>query len=263
MELLSKPLYSVTTARESRKNARTRRFSSANTFQRDFYPDWEQAVDRRGKRLGPMTLPASSFISIDRVSGNGDIKSGHRQVIGQLAPRGQLKPQFLVPSRVEVTRQLVRAFEDLDLVLVNVQSSRGKQLTSSIGHFLSVIPHTVPMLIVASSPADLIAIDALLAPSGRLEVLCESRREASVQVRPVNHDRVLAERQFCYAIDRLAEKSDLIARLVTQAQRAWWATRQSMSVAPPPEALALNLSTETSCPEVPALNSNYSKEQSS
>jgi hypothetical protein len=238
MELLSKPLYSVTTARASRKNARTRRFSSANTFKGDLYPDWEQAVDRRGKRLGHMTLPASSFISIDRVSGTGDIKSGHRQVIGQLAPRGQLRPQFLVPSRVEVTRQLVRAFEDLDLVLVNVQSLRGKQLTSSIAHFLSVIPRTVPLLIVASSPADLIAIDALLPPSGTLEVLSDTRREASVQVRPINHDRVMAERQFCYAIDGLAEKSDMIARLVAQAQRAWWATRQSMSVAPPPEALA-------------------------
>jgi hypothetical protein len=56
MELLSKPLYSMTTARASRKNARTRRFSSANKFKGDFYPDWEQAVDRRGKRLGHMTL---------------------------------------------------------------------------------------------------------------------------------------------------------------------------------------------------------------
>ncbi len=185
-----------------------------------------------------MTLPASSFISIDRVSGSGDIKSGHRQVIGQLAPRGQLKPQFLVPSRIEVTRQLVRTFEDLDLVLVNVQSIRGKQLTSSIARFLSVIPRTVPLLIVASSPADLVAIDALLATSGTPEVLSDTWREASVQMRPVNRDRVTAERQFCYAIDGLAEKSDMIARLVAQAQRAWWATRQSMSITPPPEALA-------------------------
>jgi hypothetical protein len=185
-----------------------------------------------------MTLPASSFISVDRVSGSGEIKNGHRHVIGQLAPRGQLKPQFLVPSHTEVTRQIVQAFEDLDLILVNVQSIRGKQLTSSIAHFLSAIPATVPMLIIAASPADLVATNALQAPSGKLEVLSDNRREASVEVRAVNHDRVMAERQFCYAIDGLAEKSDTIARLVAQAQRTWWATRQSMSVAPPSEALA-------------------------
>lgn len=99
MELLSKPLYSVTLAQESRKVARTRRFSTVSNFTRDFYPDWEQAVDRRGERVGHLTLPATSFISVDRVSGSGEIKNGHRHVMGKLAPRGQLKPQFLVPSQ--------------------------------------------------------------------------------------------------------------------------------------------------------------------
>lgn len=132
----------------------------------------------------------------------------------------------------------MRAFEDLDLILVNVQSIRGKQLTSSISYFLSAIPYTIPMLIIASSPADLIATNALQVPSGKLEVLSDNRREPSVQVCPVNHDRVMAERQFCYTIDGLAEKSDTIARLVAQAQRTWWATRQSMSVDSPSEAVA-------------------------
>ena len=74
-------------------------------------------------------------------------------------------------------------------------------------------------------------------PSGTLE---DPKRHPARGFRSglINHDRVMAERQFCYAIDGLAEKSDMIARLVAQAQRAWWATRQSMSVAPPPEALA-------------------------
>jgi len=165
LELLSKPLYHVQTAQTSRKLARARRFSAATTKRGELYPDWEQAVDRRGKKLEHLILPANSFISIDRVSGTGEIKPGHRRVIGKFAPRAQLKPQFLVPSRTEVTRQLVRAFEDLDLILINVQSIRGKQLTSSIAYFLSVISRAVPMLIVASSPADLIATNAR--PPGR------------------------------------------------------------------------------------------------
>jgi hypothetical protein len=205
MELLSKPLYSVKAAQTSRKLARARRFSTATQFKRDFYPDWEQAVDRRSKKLQHMTLPATSFISVDRVSDSGEVKNGHRQILGKIAPRGQLRPQFLVPSRPEATRQLVRAFEDLDLILVNVQSIRGKRLTTSIAHFLSAISQTVPMLIISSSPADLIATNALLAPSRTLEVLSDERTEVSVQVRAVNHDRVTAERLFCYAIDGLAE----------------------------------------------------------
>jgi hypothetical protein len=57
-------------------------------------------------------------------------------------------------------------------------------------------------------------------------------------VTAVNRDRPIAERQFCFAIEGLAEKSDIIARLVSQAERTWWATRQSMSLDTPREAMA-------------------------
>ncbi len=238
LELLCRPLYNVQKAQLVRQTARAKRFSVSPTSKGELYPDWEQAVDRRRHKLQHLVLPASSFISIDRVNESGDIRQGNRQIIGRFAPRGEPRPQLLVPARVEVTRQLIRAFGSLDLVLINVQNIRGKQLASSIEFFLRELPGTVPTLILASSPADLIFVGALESPSKHPVILTGLNRSSSVKVKEVNRDRAQAERQFCFATEGLADKSDIISRLVSQAKRTWWATRQSMSVDTPREALA-------------------------
>ncbi|MFN7998447.1 MAG: hypothetical protein U0Q18_32800 [Bryobacteraceae bacterium] len=238
LELLSQPQYQVNATQTYRQMARSLRFAHGATHRGDFYPDWEQAVDRRRHKLEHLVLPASSFISIDRVTEAGDIKPGHRLIIGKFAPRRELKPQLLVPARAEVTKQMVRAFDDLDLVVVNVQNIRGKQLARSIEYFLAEVSRSVPMLIVASSPADLVVTSALEPPSRKPIILCGAQHASSVSVTSVNQDRALVERQFHFAIEGLEEKSDLLARLVSQAKRAWWATRQSMGQEPAPEALA-------------------------
>ena len=106
LELLSRPLYHVQKAQTARQMARTKRFSTGSLAKGDLYPDWEQAIDRRRNKLEHLILPASSFISINRVNDAGDTKQGHRKVLGRFAPRGELRPQSLVPGRVEVTRQL-------------------------------------------------------------------------------------------------------------------------------------------------------------
>jgi hypothetical protein len=240
LELLSKPQYQVCATQNARQIARAERFSTGTSHRGDYYPDWEQAVDRRRNKLEHLVLPASSFLSIDRVSDNGDIRPGHRQIIGKLAPRRELKPQLFVPARVEVTEQMVQVFDDLDLILVNVQNIRGKQLTRSIEYFLNEVSQSVPMLIIASSPADLITSKALDPPSRKPFILSGPQQSSTITVRSVNQDRSLAERQFHYAIENLEDKSDLLARLVAQAKRAWWAARQSMTSEPPAEALAFD-----------------------
>jgi hypothetical protein len=237
LDLLDTPLYPVQAAQTVRKQARANRSFETKHREDLWPPDWEQAIDRRRSKLESLILPASSFISIDRVSETGDIKQGTRKVIGKLAPRSKLRPQLLVPVRGEPTRQLVQAFNNLDLVLVNAQNIRGKHLARSIQYFLAEVSPTVPMLIIASSPADLIAARALELPSAKPVILFDGQQSPAMSVLPVNHDRAIVERQFSYAIDGLAERSDAIARLVTHAQRTWWAIRQSMSVATPPEAL--------------------------
>lgn len=237
-DLLCRPLYSVQNAQSARQAARASRFSTRQGAKAELYPDWEQAIDRRRQKLQHLTLPASSFISIDRVNANGDIRQGNRKVIGRFAPRGEPRPQLLVPARGEVTRQLIRAFGNLDLILVNVQSIRGKQLAASIEYFLHEIPATVPMLIVASSPAELVFVGALESPSKDPVILASQNSAPDMKIKGVNRDRPQAERQFCFAIEGLNDKSELMSRLVAQAKRSWWATRQSMSLETPREALA-------------------------
>jgi len=218
--------------------ARANRFLSGSKLKTELYPDWEQAVDRKKNKLEQLILPAASFISIDRVNEAGDIKQGNRQVIGRFAPRGQPKPQLLTPARVDTTRQLVQAFGDLDLLLVNVQNVRGRNLASSIEYFLRETSGDVPMLIIAASPADLIAVRALEPPSKPLVIIGSIPGAPKPQVTAVNRDRPIADRQFCFAIDGISEKSDLLNRLVSQAERTWWAVRQSMSLDVPREAAA-------------------------
>jgi hypothetical protein len=242
LDLLSRPLYQVQKARFMRQAARAKRFLSSPKSRGELYPDWEQAVDRWRQRLEHLVLPASCFISIDRVDDSGDVKQGNRKIIGRLAPRGEPRPQLLVPARAEVTRRMVQTFNNLDLVIVNVQNIRGKHLAASIEYFLTEIDATVPMLIVASSPADLTFVRAIEPPSKKPIILTNLKVVPSTKVKEVNRDRAMAERRFCFAIEGLAEKSDTISRMVSQAKHTWWATRQSMSLDTPREALAFEKS---------------------
>jgi hypothetical protein len=239
MELLSRPLYRVSCAQTARQAARMRRFSSELSARGDLCPqDWEQAIDRRRNKLEHLVLPASSFISIDRIDDSGNTKQWHRKIIGRFAPRGEPRPRIMVPGRAEVTRHLVRPFSELDLVLVNAQNIRGRHLAASIMYFLSELSSSVPTLIVASSPADLVFVQAL-APPSRPPVLVSSAGDTpEIYVKPVNKDRPLLESQFCFATDGLAEKSELLSRVVAQTERTWWATRQSLSIGVPREAEA-------------------------
>ena len=47
LELLSQPQYQAGLAQTCRQTARANRFSTGTTHKGDFYPDWEQAIDRR------------------------------------------------------------------------------------------------------------------------------------------------------------------------------------------------------------------------
>jgi len=239
-ELLSQPLYEAQGAQTERQRARARRRNAGSTLtnRSDLYQDWEQALDRRRNKIGSLILPASSYLSIDRVTESGQIKAGNRSTIGKFAPRNAPRPHILVPAKAEVTRELVREFDNLDLVLVNVQNIRGRHLTRSVEYFLSHISPSVPMLILASSPADLVLTGALNSPSVRTTVFSAPIPPSSFEVKPVNRDRPQRERQLCFALDGLETRSQLLERLVVQAKRTWWATRQSLSHDIPREATA-------------------------
>lgn len=247
-ELLSQPLYQASKAQTERQLARARRLNLTNVLRSrgDLYPDWEQALDRRRSRIGSLVLPASSFVSLDRVSATGDIKTGSRGMVGKFSPRNEFRPHMLVPARGEVTRQMVREFDTLDLVFVNVQNIRGKQMTRAVEFFLSTIAPSVPIVILASSPADLVLTGALNPPSTKTVVLSAPIPPSSFEVVVVNQDRPLRERQLCFALEGVDTRSELLDRLATQARRTWWATRQSLSYGMPREAVAF----ETLCADM-------------
>src|SRR2546423_1592458 len=72
--LLCRPFYHVQKAQSVRQAARTKRFSADSKSKGELYPDWEQACDRWRHKLQHLVLPASSFISVDRVNDSGDIR---------------------------------------------------------------------------------------------------------------------------------------------------------------------------------------------
>lgn len=233
-EQYSHRIYSVREVQIATRHARVSRAASALESV-GLYPDWERAIDRNAERVGGMTLPASSFISIDRATSNGEIRQGTRRVLGRIAPRNQFRPNILIPARSEISRAQVRCFSDVDLVLVNLQNVAGRQLADAISFFLQELPEKLPVVIVASSPAELAGINLSLETAGRIQVLHSNREVPQVSTVIVGRDRPLAERQFAFAIDGLDERGPLIRQLLMHTTRVWWATRQSISEEEPRE----------------------------
>jgi hypothetical protein len=227
-------IYSVHEVQTATRQARTLRAASG-AQPIGLYPDWEQAIDRNSDRVGGLTLPAASFLSVDRVGSNGELKQGTRRVLGRIAPRNQLRPRILIPARSEISRAQIRGFSDVDLVFVNVQNVGGKQLTEAISFFLNEFPPNVPVVIVASSPAELAAVNLSTETASRIRILHSDRDIPRISTAMVGKDRALAERQFAFAIDGLDERGPLMRQLLMHTTRVWWATRQSISEGEPRE----------------------------
>ncbi|WP_263367962.1 hypothetical protein [Edaphobacter bradus] len=126
----------------------------------------------------------------------------------------------------------------MDIVLVNIQQIGGRHLADAISFFLRESTHTLPVLIIGSSPADFAAIEDGTFGAIPIDTLSTLPRYPDVEVITIGKDRALADRQFALATEGLSEKSLLLARLASQALRSWWATRQSLSDGTPYEASA-------------------------
>lgn len=227
-------IYSVREVQAATRQARTLRPASVSQSI-GLYPDWEQAIDRNPGRVGNLTLPASSFLSIDRINSSGEMKQGTRRLLGRIAPRNQLRPRILIPARSQISRPQIRGFSDLDLVLVNIQNVGGKQLAEAVLFFLRELPQNLPVVIVAASPAEFAAINLSLETTSRIQILQSDRELPRVSTLTVGKDRPLAERQFAFAIDGLDQQGALMCQLLSHTTRAWWASRQSISEEVPRE----------------------------
>jgi hypothetical protein len=230
-DLLCAPNYHVADAHQRRQAARAKRFAEHKNLPKDFYPDWEQAVDRKGSKLDHLTLPATSFLSVDEVEPDGELRRGTRPVLGRYAPHRDFRPQLLTQARGTSVRQAAASFSASDLVVVNAQRLRTKRIVDDIRAFLQQLPRSTPCLIVTASPNDIASIGLHEDPSSTpIDILGRPVPSPdSVAVSPVGRDRVLAERQFDFSVDGLPERSEDLRWLVSAARRAWWAVRQNLS----------------------------------
>jgi hypothetical protein len=143
--------------------------------------------------------------------------------------------RLVIPGRSEIPRAQVRAYADLDLVLVNVQNVGGKQLAHAISFFLQELPISVAVIILASSPAELIAVNLGDVTASRTMILQSDRDSPTVKIAVVGRDRALVDRQFSFALDGLDDRGPLMKQLTVQATRTWWSVRQSIASGEPKE----------------------------
>jgi hypothetical protein len=195
------------------------------SFGQDGTPsDWEQS--KQLDKLGHLYLPGASFVRIDRVTGQGKIITGNRSVLGR-STRGANTPVLLTTDRGTISLETAQKFKGLDWLLVNTQNTRGRRLLASVRQILQVIGYTQAVLILCSSPSELLALDAE-------ETLLNSQfrfsgpplRDLRGAVIEVGRDRLIAERSFKYAFEDLRGRSEELDRVIDLARQSWWAMRQ-------------------------------------
>jgi hypothetical protein len=223
------PLYGVCDAIRARESARGERGKGRSDQPNDFYiPDWEQGCNSRRGELEDLILPGGAFLGIDVLSPEGRVARGTRTTLGRFAVRNALRPSLLVPAKKGVSEVSGREFAEVDLLIVNIQSVRGRRSLESIQHAIRGRGVSRPTLIIASSPSDLIALGLNeLFERVHVRVLGTPAQINEVKVVGVGTDRDLAERTFEFAVEELRGRleGDYLCNL---AKSAWWATRQSV-----------------------------------
>jgi len=234
-DLSAESIYSVSESQLARQLARISRTAGNKLLPGDLHhPDWEQVAGRfRG------SLPAQSYISFDRLFPSGDIKRGTRRVVGNRVPRGELRPTVLVPAELALQKPAYEELRKCDAVIINAQNVRGRRTARFLASTIEALRGTVPLFVLAASPADLAFVDFNVRPntSDRIVVLTDHVLSISAKAFPVGQDRLSAEREISFSLDGIEERSEELAALAVLGRRAWWAARQMMSSTVPYEVV--------------------------
>jgi hypothetical protein len=225
----SSAIYNVLDVLQVRQKARVKRLQGPSSPDDLSYQDWESRVEKRLSKVGNLTLPGTSYVAIDQVSPEGQIGWGHRSVLGRMTSRTGLRPRVMVPSKRGVSATSAACFMQMDLLLINLQGLRGLRTLASVETILSCCASTVPILVVAATPTDVLPfIENLSSESSRVRFLGEMPTSVSASVAIVGRDRLSAEREFQFSIEGLEDQSSRMRDLVRLAKVAWWATRQTL-----------------------------------
>jgi len=224
---VSMPLYGVGEVVDRRTKARVGR-GSKRSFSEDFVPqDWESGAAKRRSKLGKLVLPGVSYVAIDRVTPEGEVIPGHRSVLGRITARTGARPFVLAPTKRGTSTRSASVFGELDVLLANAQGLRGHRTISSLRTILGRCLGKIPMLILASSPTDVLALfEEGIEECVRLQFIGDVQSSLQAAVTVVGRDRPSADREFEFAVEGLEQRG--LGDLVRIAKAAWWAMRQAL-----------------------------------
>jgi len=222
-------LYSISEASCVRKEARKIRHQENRLLDSDLQiTDWEQGFGRHHELAGTR-LSGTAYVAIDRVSPEGAIVPGHR-ALGRIAVRVGIRPSVLVPPRSGVKNGSADCLAGVDVLVVNLQSLRGRKVLEGVGKVLKARGVRRATLIVGASPSDILAAGLEgLARDAQISIVGSVPRVAEVEVTDVGRDRLLAERSFAFGFEDLPVSGPQLDRVLELAKSAWWAIRQSLS----------------------------------
>ena len=225
-----KPLYRLGDCNQARLAARRIRRSECRDLEGDLvYPDWEDGYGRHQDELREEVVGPVSFISIDRVSQNGEVTHSHRPTLGQFAARNEPRPYLLVPANRKLAESAIKRVASTDLLLADIQGLRGTHSRAIVKSTLVARGEAKPTLIIANSPSDIFALEPeafgqqiKLYPINPPPII----KKASVTI--IGRDRPLADRNFAFSTEGLNGYSAELDHILGLAKNAWWAIRQSV-----------------------------------
>ncbi len=221
--ILKSKRYRASYAADARRRARTKLFSGgigSSTSLCVF--DWERC---NTQRIEDYDLPGDSFLSLDVINREGLLRRGHRAVIGKMVPRNADRPQVIAPSVLGLSEAASARFASIDLMVIDLQRRRSRRLRDSVHAILRARQGRAGTLVFISSPSDFLWF-SLGEYGHELFVSTQPVMDLECNVREVNPDRMLVEREFDYASEVAREKG---GRLWSIGQGAWWAIQQSVA----------------------------------
>lgn len=136
---------------------------------------------------------------------------------------------MLVPAKRGLSKKGASNFSALDLILVNLQGVRGRRAINSVSTVFEKCLGTVPILVAATSPSDVLPFLEQLTPAGaRFRLVGQVPVVTAVSVITVGRDRPSADREFEFATEGLEQRGHAVGELVRMATAAWWALRQAL-----------------------------------
>lgn len=224
-------------AHRARYRARAFRNQSRTDLPSDFkHPDWEQGFTNHEAELAGTPLPAMAYLALDQVGADGFLQRGRRPVLGKYAvgssrrlTESPPRPNLLIPGRRLTPAACTRLVES-DLLIVNVQGTRGARLLESIRYAVQIRGWHRPTLVVASTPSDAVALDIQELPNqGKIISVGSCPDAPRVDVIVVCKERPQSEKVFQFGLLELRGFSPTVDRLVDLGVSAWWRVQQSLS----------------------------------